>query len=57
MKEAPATGLTDEEAEGRAACVLALLAAIEVCNARARELEAEIGDARERFPDPESLAA
>lgn len=89
VKEAPATGLTDEEAAGRAACVLALLEAIEVCNARARELEAEIverlelhrdgaiftslpkagrgvraasllaeiGDARGRFPDPESLAA
>ncbi|HWO69263.1 MAG TPA: transposase, partial [Actinomycetota bacterium] len=77
------------EAEGRAVCVLALLDAIEVCNRRAKELEAEvverlelhrdapiftslpragrgvraasllaeIGDARERFPDEECLAA
>lgn len=89
VKEAPPAGLSDSEAEGRALCVLALLDAIEVCNGRARELEAEvverlefhrdapiftslpragrgvraasllaeIGDARERFPDEECLAA
>lgn len=89
VKEAPAAGLTEAEAEGRAVCVLALLEALEVCNRRAKELEAEvverlefhrdapiftslpkagrgvraasllaeIGDARERFPDEECLAA
>lgn len=89
VKEAPAAGLSEAEAEGRGACVLALLDAIEVCNGRARELEAEVverlelhrdapiftslpkagrgvraasllaevGDARERFPDEECLAA
>jgi transposase len=89
VKQAPAAGITQAEADGRAVCVLALLDAIEVANARARELEAEvierlefhrdahvftslpraghgvraasllaeIGDARARFPDEESLAA
>lgn len=89
VKEAPAAGISEAEAEGRCVCVLALVDAIEVCNARARELQAEIverlefhrdgavftslpragrgvraasllaeiGDARERFPDEESLAA
>lgn len=51
VKAAPATGLTDEEAEGRAACVLALLEAIEVRNARARELEAEIVERLELHRD------
>src|SRR5207245_7615567 len=89
VREAPAAGLSTVEAEGRATCVQALLDAVEVCNARARQLEAEIverlefhrdaaiftslpkagrgvraasllaeiGDARERFPDEGSLAA
>lgn len=89
VKEAPAAGITQAEAEGRGVCVLAVLDAIEICNARAKELQAEvverlefhrdahvftslpkagsgvraasllaeIGDARERFPDEESLAA
>lgn len=89
VKEAPPPGLSEAEAEGRAMCVLALLDAIEACNGRAKDLEAEvverlefhrdapifislpkagrgvraasllaeIGDARERFPDEECLAA
>jgi transposase len=89
VKEGPAAGIGETEAEGRAACVRALLVAIEAVNAQARELQgeiverlamhadaaiftslpkagrgvraasllAEIGDARERFPDEESLAA
>lgn len=89
IKQAPEAGIDQVEAGGRAVCVLALLDAIEVANARARELEAEIverlefhrdapvfsslpragrgvraasllaeiGDARERFPDEECLAA
>jgi transposase len=89
IKQAPAAGISEAEAAGRAVCVLAMLDAIETCNARARELQAEIverlefhrdaqvftslpragngvraasllaeiGDARERFPDEESLAA
>lgn len=87
LREAPAATLAVEEDEARAACVLALVEAIETCQGRARELEAEvverlevhadaetftslpragrgvraasllaeIGDARERFPDAESL--
>ncbi len=42
IKEAPASGLNDVESEGRAVCVRALLDAIEVCNRRSKELEAEI---------------
>ena len=89
VKLAPEAGITDIESEARAACVVALLDAIEKLNASARELQgdiverlelhrdahiftslpkagrgvraasllAEIGDARERFPDEESLAA
>ncbi|MGH3084782.1 MAG: IS110 family transposase [Gaiellaceae bacterium] len=89
VKEAPPAGITQAEAEGRGVCVLAMLDVIETCNARAKELQAEvverlelhrdapvftslpragsgvraasllaeIGDARERFPDEESLAA
>lgn len=89
IKQAPAAGITQAEAAGRGVCVLAMLDVIETCNARARELQAEIierlefhrdaqvftslpragngvraasllaeiGDARERFPDEESLAA
>lgn len=89
VKQAPPAGITQAEAEGRGVCVLAMLDAIEICNARAKELQAEvverlefhrdahvftslpeagsgvraasllaeIGDARERFPDEESLAA
>jgi transposase len=89
VKQAPEAGITEVEAEARAACVLALLDAIAKLNARAKDLQgdvverlelhsdahiftslpkagrgvraasllAEIGDARERFPDEESLAA
>lgn len=89
IREAPAATLGAEEDEARAACVLSLVDAIETCQGRARELEAdvveglevhpdaqiftslpragrgvraasllaEIGDVRERFPDPESLIA
>lgn len=89
VKRAPDAGIDHAEAEARAVCVLALLDAIETCNTRARELEAEIverlelhrdapvfsslpragrgvraasllaeiGDARQRFPDEECLAA
>ena len=89
IKQAPPAGLGPEEDEARAACVLALVEAIGVCETRARELEAEIierleihpdahvftnlpraghgvraasllaeiGDVRQRFPDPESLMA
>ncbi|MGH2577143.1 MAG: IS110 family transposase [Actinomycetota bacterium] len=42
IKQAPDAGITQVEAKGRAVCVLALLDAIEVANARARELEAEV---------------
>lgn len=87
IREAPQATLRAEEDESRAACVLALVDAIQTCQSRARELEAEvverlevhadaaiftslpragrgvraasllaeIGDARERFPDAESL--
>ena len=89
IREAPPAVLDREEDAARATCVLALLDAIEACQGRAREIEAEvverlelhadapvftslpragrgvraasllaeIGDARERFPDPESLTA
>lgn len=89
VKEAPHAGISEAEAEGRAICVAALVDALELTNARARELQAEvverlethrdapiftslpragrgvraasllaeIGDARERFPDEECLAA
>jgi transposase len=89
IKEAPPAVLDPEEDEPRAVCVLALVEAIQACQGRARELEAEIverleihpdahvftslpraghgvraasllaeiGDARERFPNPESLMA
>jgi transposase len=89
LEEAPPAVLGSEEDEARAACVLGLVEAIQVCQARARDLEAEIverlevhpdahvftslpragrgvraasllaeiGDARQRFPDPQSLMA
>jgi transposase len=89
VKMAPPAVLVETESEARAACVVALLDAIETANGRAKELQgdiaellefhrdahiftslpragrgvraasliAEIGDARERFPDEESLAA
>jgi transposase len=89
LAEAPAAVLGPEEDDARAACVLALVEAIQACQGRARELEAEIverlevhpdahvftslpraghgvraasllaeiGDARARFPDPQSLMA
>jgi transposase len=42
VHQAPAAGLSAVEADGRAACVLALLRAIETVRREARELEAEI---------------
>lgn len=42
LRTAPAAGITEVESDGRAACVKALLDAIEVCNRRAKDLEAEI---------------
>lgn len=88
IKEAPVAGIDETEADARRICVLALVDAIELCERRVRELEAEIterleahrdgtiftslpragrvraaallaeiGDVRERFPDPESLTA
>ena len=42
IHEAPAAGLSGTEADGRAACVLALLRAIETVRREERELEAEI---------------
>lgn len=42
VKEAPPAGITEAEADGRAICVLAMLDAIETCNARAKELQAEV---------------
>jgi transposase len=42
VRQAPAAGLTADEANGRAACVLALLRAIEAVRREERELEAEI---------------
>jgi transposase len=42
LREAPACGLGELEAEGRAVCVLALLTSIETVRAQERELQAEI---------------
>jgi transposase len=42
LQISPVAGISEVESEGRAACVKALLDAIEVCNRRAKELEAEI---------------
>jgi len=42
VHDAPAAGLSPAEADGRAACVLALLRAIEVVRHEERELEADI---------------
>lgn len=88
IQQAPAAGIDEAESEARKVCVLALVDAIELCERRVRELEAEIterleahrdaaiftslpragrvraasllaeiGDVRQRFPDPESLIA
>lgn len=51
VREAPAAGISLDEAEGRAVCVKALLDAIEICNARARELQAEIVERLELHRD------
>lgn len=42
VSEAPAAGLTPDEADGRALCVLAMLRAIETLRREERDLEAEI---------------
>lgn len=51
VKEAPASGLSEVESDGRAVCVRALLDTIEVCNRRAKELEAEIVERLEFHAD------
>lgn len=51
ITEAPKAGLSDVEDAARAVCVGALLDAIEVANARARELEAEIVERMEVHAD------
>ncbi|MFN8233853.1 MAG: IS110 family transposase [Actinomycetota bacterium] len=51
VKTAPEAGLTGVELEARAVCVGALLDAIEIANARARELEAEVAERLELHAD------
>jgi transposase len=51
IREAPAAALGVEEDEARAACVLALVDAIETCQSRARELEAEVVERLEVHTD------
>jgi transposase len=51
VRQAPAAGLGEIELGGRAVCVVALLDAIEVVNARARDLEAEIVERLEFHAD------
>lgn len=51
MREAPPASLGAEEDEARAACVLALVDAIEICQSRARELEAEVVERLEVHTD------
>lgn len=51
VKTAPEAGLTGVELEARAVCVGALLDAIEIANARARELEAEVVERLELHAD------
>ena len=51
VREAPVAGLSGVELGGRAVCVGALVDAIEVTNARARELEAEIVERLESHAD------
>lgn len=51
IKRAPEAGLDQVEAAGRAVCVLALVDATQTCNARARELEAEIVERLELHRD------
>jgi len=51
ITEAPAATLGAEEDEARAACVLALVDAIQTCQGRARELEAEVVERLEVHAD------
>lgn len=51
VKTAPEAGLAESELSGRAICVGALLDAIEVANAKARELEAEVVERLELHAD------
>jgi transposase len=51
VKEAPAAGLDEVELGGRAVCVGVLVDAIEVVNARARDLQAEIVERLEFHAD------
>lgn len=51
VREAPEAGVSEVELEGRAVCVEALLDVIEVANAKARELEAEIVERLELHTD------
>jgi transposase len=51
IREAPQAALGIEEDDARAACVLALVDAIETCQGRARELEAEVVERLEVHTD------
>lgn len=51
LRDAPTAGISETEAEGRAQCVLALLAAIEAINARIHRLEAEIAQRLDQHQD------
>jgi transposase len=51
IREAPQAALHAEEDEARAACVLALVDAIQACQGRARELEAEVVERLEVHAD------
>lgn len=51
VKEAPHAGISEAEAEGRAICVAALVDALELTSARARELQAEVVERLETHRD------
>ena len=51
IREAPAATLGAEEDEARATCVLALIDAIETCQSRAKELEADVVERLEVHAD------
>ncbi|MGH2727269.1 MAG: IS110 family transposase [Actinomycetota bacterium] len=51
IKQAPAPGFSDTESDGRAVCVAALLDAVEICNQRAKQLQAEIVERLEFHAD------
>lgn len=51
INQAPQAGFSDTESDGRAVCVLAMLDAIQTCNHRAKELQAEIVERLEFHAD------